>query len=64
MDLLHLSKGEFDISNDFCFLVWNSLFTGAAAFEGIVSEREHVDDGEVPQECHHLQGEYDVSDHS
>ena len=46
------------------FVFWNSLFTGAATFEGIVSEREHVNDGEVPQECHHLQGERDVSDHS
>ena len=55
MDLLHLSKGEFDISNNFCILVWNSLLAGAAPFEGIVSEREHVDDGEVPQECYHLQ---------
>ena len=52
---------EFGISNR---SIQNSLFLGAKTFEGIVPQREHVHDGEVPQECHHLQGERDVSDQS
>ena len=45
---------------EICFVVQNSLFSGAGVFEGDVSEREYVNDGEIPQERHHLQGEYDV----
>ena len=72
VDLLHLSKGEF--SHQFEFLTFkqrflfgfvkNSLFLGAKTFEGIMSQREHVNDGKVPQECHHLQGDCHVSDQS
>ena len=37
------------------------LFPGGKIFEGHLSQREHVHDGKVQKECHHLQRECDVS---